>query len=100
MISSAPARVTPAVSHGNYERLIATARKLEPASAAVVYPCDDSSLRGAIEAAEAGLLKSILVGPAARIAAVAQKAQLDLTHCEIVDAPHSAASAAQAVELV
>ena len=86
--------------HGHYERLIARARELKPASTAVAHPCDESSLRGAIEAAEEGLIRPILVGPAARIAAVAKQAKLDVTPFEIVDAPHSVASAAKAVELV
>ena len=86
--------------HSHYERLIARARELEPASTAVAHPCDESSLRGAIEAAEEGLIKPILVGPATRIAAAAKKAQLDVTRFETVDAPHSAASAAKAVDLV
>lgn len=86
--------------HSHYERLIAKARELEPVSTAVAHPCDESSLRGAIEAAQEGLIRPILVGPVARIAAAAKKAQLDLTGFETVDAPHSVASAAKAVELV
>lgn len=86
--------------HRHYERLIAKARELEPVTTAVAHPCDESSLRGAIEAAENGLIKPILVGPAARIADVAKKAQLDLTPFEIVDAPCSVASAAKAVDIV
>jgi phosphate acetyltransferase len=86
--------------HRHYERLIARARELEPVATAVAHPCDESSLRGAIEAAQEGLLKPILVGPADRIAAAAKKAQLDVTPFETVDAPHSNASAAKAVELV
>jgi phosphate acetyltransferase len=89
-----------AMLHRHYERLIAKARELEPITTAVAHPCDESSLRGAIEAAENGLIKPILVGPAARIADVAKKAQLDLTRFEIVDAPHSVASAAKAVDIV
>src|SRR5262249_6483460 len=85
--------------HTHYERLIAKARKLEPVSTAVAHPCDESSLRGAIEAAQEGLIKPILVGPAARIDAVAEKTKLDVTRFEIVDTPHSAASAAKAVAL-
>ena len=65
--------VTP---HAHYERLIAKARELPPVSTAVAHPCDESSLRGAIEAAEEGLIKPILVGPVARIAAAAKKAKL------------------------
>jgi hypothetical protein len=59
-----------AMLHRHYERLIAKARELEPVTTAVAHPCDESSLRGAIEAAENGLIKPILVGPAARIADV------------------------------
>ena len=40
---------------------------------AVAHPCDESSLRGAVEAAQMGLLRPILVGPKARIEAVAEK---------------------------
>src|SRR5262249_39707075 len=86
--------------HSHYERLIARARELEPVATAVAHPCDETSLRGAVEAAEEGLIRPILVGPAARMAAVAKKAQLDVTGFETVEAPHSAASAAKAVELV
>jgi phosphate acetyltransferase len=89
-----------AVHHSHYERLIRRAQKLEPVSTAVAHPCDELSLGGAIEAAEEGLIRPILVGPADRIAAAAKKAQLDLMPFEIVDAPHSAASAAKAVEIV
>jgi phosphate acetyltransferase len=89
-----------AMLHRHYERLIAKARELEPVTTAVAHPCDESSLRGAIEAAENGLIKPILVGPAARIADVAKKAQLDVTRFEIVDAPYSVASAAKAVDIV
>jgi len=52
--------VTP---HSHYERLIAKARELEPVSTAVAHPCDETSLRGAIEAAEEGLIRPILVCP-------------------------------------
>jgi phosphate acetyltransferase len=88
-----------ATPHRHYERLIARAHELKPVATAVAHPCDETSLRGAIEAAQEGLIRPILVGPAARIAAAAKKAQLDLTGVETVDAPHSVASAAKAVAL-
>jgi phosphate acetyltransferase len=53
-----------------------------------------------VDAARAGLIAPFLVGPEARIKAVAEKSGLDLASLEIVDAPHSHASAARAVELV
>jgi phosphate acetyltransferase len=66
----------------------------------VVHPCDETSLRGPIEAAEAGIIIPILVGPAAKITAVAREHKLDISRFEIVDVPHSEAAAAKAVELV
>jgi len=49
--------------HEKYDRLIAAAKKLEPIATAVAHPCDETSLKGAVEAGEAGLIKPILVGP-------------------------------------
>jgi phosphate acetyltransferase len=87
-------------SHTHYERLLARARTLPAVPTAVVHPCDAASLTGAIDAAKMGLIAPVLVGPEKRIRAVAQKADLDLSGLEIVDAPHSEASAAAAVRLV
>jgi phosphate acetyltransferase len=89
----------PGSKHQKYQNLIARCKALEPTPCAVAHPCDESSLRGAVEAAEMGLLRPILVGPQARIAAVAAKAGLDITAYEQVDAPHSVASAEGAVRL-
>ena len=55
--------------HQKYENLIARCKALEPTPCAVAHPCDESSLRGAVEAAQMGLLRPILVGPKARIEA-------------------------------
>jgi phosphotransacetylase len=66
----------------------------------VAYPCDKSSLAGALEASEIGLIKPILVGPGELIAEVAAAAGINLDGIEIVEAPNSRASAAKAVELV
>jgi phosphate acetyltransferase len=85
--------------HEKYERLIARCKALTPAPTAVAHPCDESSLKGAVEAAELGILQPILVGPRARIEAVAAQFQLDLSRYEIVDAPHSHGAADEAVRL-
>ena len=61
-----------------YERLIARAKQVPPATTVVVHPCDETSLRGAVEAAQAGIIVPILVGPAAKIAAVAREHRLDI----------------------
>ena len=86
--------------HEKYDRLIAAAKKLSPIATAVAHPCDETSLKGAVEAGEAGLIKPILVGPKAKIEAVAKEHSLDLGGIDIVDVPHSQAAAEKAVELV
>jgi len=83
-----------------HDRLIDAANDTPPAPTAVVHPCDAGSLAGAIAARDAGLIIPILVGPAARIAAAAAEAGIDLSGIEIVDVPHSHAAAARAVALV
>jgi phosphate acetyltransferase len=87
-------------AHATYERLLARAKQLPPVPTAVAHPCDASSLTGAVDAAKLGLIAPILVGPAERIRAAAREADLDISGYEIVDAPHSHASAAEAVRLV
>jgi phosphate acetyltransferase len=86
--------------HSKYERLIAKAKEVPPATTVVAHPCDETSLRGATEAAEAGIIVPILVGPAAKISAVAREHRIDINRFEIVDAPHSEAAAAKAVALI
>jgi phosphate acetyltransferase len=86
--------------HGKYDRLIAAAKAIPPAVTLVVHPCDESSLRGTAEAARAGLIKPILIGPIGKIRDVASKHGIDIGGYEIVDAPHSEAAAARAVEMV
>jgi phosphate acetyltransferase len=88
------------MSHEKYKRLIEAAQAHEPVATAVAHPCDESSLTGAVDAAKLGLIRPILVGPKLKIQATAQKAKLDIAGFEIVDAPHSHAAAAKAVELV
>jgi phosphate acetyltransferase len=83
-----------------YERLIAAAHDGTPAVTVVAHPCDETSLRGAIDAAAAGLIEPVLVGPEARIRAVAGEHGIDLAGARIVDAPHSHAAAACAVTLI
>ena len=88
------------MSHEKYQRLIDAARAQPPVPTAVAHPCDDASLAGAVNAAKLGLIRPILVGPKARISGLAQKNKLDISGYEVVDAPHSHAAAAKAVELV
>ncbi len=87
-------------AHEKYERLLEFCKSLPPTPTAVAHPCDESSLRGAVEAGQLGLIAPILVGPRARIEALAKQHGIDLAGIPIVDAPYSEASAAKAVELV
>jgi phosphate acetyltransferase len=86
--------------HTKYERLIARAKEVPAATTVVVYPCDETSLRGPIEAAEAGIIVPILVGPADKIAGVARQHGLAIDRYQIVDVPHSETAAAKGVELI
>jgi phosphate acetyltransferase len=86
--------------HEKYERLVAATKGLQPLATAVAHPCDESSLRGALEAAEARLIVPILVGPRERICSLAKSLDLDIAGIDIVDAPQSHAAAEKAVELV
>src|SRR3954451_13309858 len=84
-----------------YDRLMAKAKQVKPATTVVAHPCDESSLRGAIEAAESGIIVPILVGPAAKISAVAKQHGIKIEGVQIVDTPGGeAASATRAVELI
>jgi phosphate acetyltransferase len=85
---------------GKYEQLLVRCQSLPPVPTAVAHPCDASSLVGAVEAHELGLIIPQLVGPAAKIAAAAKAAGIDLKQLEIIDAPHSQSAAAKAVERV
>jgi phosphate acetyltransferase len=90
----------PATGTGKYERLLARCEGLAPVPTAVAHPCEATALAGAVEAAARNLITPFLVGPAAKIAETAAAAQLDISNLEIVDVPHSHASAVKAVELI
>jgi phosphotransacetylase len=85
---------------GKYEQLLDRCQKLEAVSTAVAHPCEGTALSGAIEAAEKGLIVPILIGPRQKIQTAAEGVGIDLRPFEIVDVPHSHASAVKAVELV
>jgi phosphate acetyltransferase len=89
-----------AFRHDKFERLLATAQRHPPVTTAVVHPCDQVSLAGAIEAARLKLIIPILVGPGTRIHQAAADAALDIREFDIVDAAHSHDAATKAVGLV
>jgi phosphate acetyltransferase len=85
---------------GKYEQVLARCRDLPPIATAVAHPCEASALVAVLEARAKGVITPILVGPKARIEEVAKQAGVSLDGTRIVDAPHSQAAAAKAVELV
>jgi phosphate acetyltransferase len=98
-MSAMPADAKPPGS--KYDRLISAAKGVPSVTTVVAHPCDESSLRGAIESAESGIIKAILVGPAVRIKDAAAKHSLNISDFEVVDtAPTEAAAAARAVQLI
>ncbi|MEY9182976.1 phosphate acetyltransferase [Bradyrhizobium sp. USDA 326] len=87
-------------SPSKYDRLIAAAKSVPPVLTVVVHPCDETSLRGAVDSAQAGIIRPILVGPEGKVRDTARKLDLDISGFEIVDAAHSEDAAAKGVELI
>jgi phosphate acetyltransferase len=86
--------------HGaHYQKLLETTKDIQPIRVAVVHPCDELSLMGAIEAHEKGVIEPVLVGPKDKIFAVAKQFECSLEGIEIIDAKHSHEAAQIAVEL-
>ncbi|MFN4142024.1 phosphate acetyltransferase [Aestuariivirga sp.] len=86
--------------HAKYEHLVARARRMPPVRTVVVHPCDESSLRAAVESAELGITQPVLVGPQHKIKAIAAAAALDILPYTIVDVPHSHAAATTGVAMI
>jgi phosphate acetyltransferase len=86
--------------HEKYDALIYACHALAPVRTVVAHPCDESSLTAVVEAAAAKIIKPILVGPEARIRALAESLHLDISGFQVVDQPHSQAAAEKAVQLV
>jgi phosphate acetyltransferase len=82
-----------------YLHVLEMTKGMEPIPIAVAHPCDTESLRGPLQARDAGLVIPVLVGPEAKIREVAEREHLDLRGVRIIDVPHSHASAATAVKL-
>jgi len=82
-----------------FQALIAEARALPPVRAGVVHPCSAAALRAAIEVRDEGLLDPLLIGPEAKIRALAEETGLSLDGIGIEPVAHSHAAAARAVEL-
>jgi phosphate acetyltransferase len=82
-----------------YRRLLSLTAGLAPIPIAVAYPCDADSLRGPLQAAEAGLVTPILVGPEKKIRSLAEAHSLDIKGLRIVNAESDREAARAAVGL-
>src|SRR5271165_1980032 len=82
-----------------FARLIRECQKCEPIPVAVCWPCSEVSLAGAIEAAEAGLIKPKLIGPEREIRAIAAGLALNLASYEIEDISSEQEAAIHCTEL-
>ena len=84
---------------GRYRLLIERAKGLPAIDMAVVYPCHRESLGGALSAAEAGLIRPVLIGPRDRIEAAAQELGAGISSYPLIEAGHAREAALKAVEL-
>ena len=72
---------------------------LDPLPTAVVHPCSEYALRGAIESAEANLLLPFLVGPENKIREIAEECGIDISDYALIDVEHSHEAAEKAVAM-
>lgn len=87
-------------SNHHFEKwLLDKARGLAPLKVAVVHPVDNVSFMGAIEAAKAGIITPVLVGPEHKIRALAKETNTDISKLELLATPHSHAAAEAAVAM-
>ena len=82
-----------------FAKLIRQCEGLPPVRCAIVHPCDRDSLLGALEAAKRKMIVPVLVGPEAKIRAVARAEKADLSGIEVVLTEHSHAAAQLAVDM-
>jgi phosphotransacetylase/acyl dehydratase len=96
LVSLEPMRLPTVEMHESgrgYRKLVAMTAGMAPLRTAVIHPVDVNSLTGAIEAARAGLIVPVLVGPIEKIRKAAAAADLDLAGIEMVNTEHSDAAA-------
>jgi phosphate acetyltransferase len=82
-----------------YRHLVERTKGMAAIDMAVVYPCHPESLGGALSAAEAGLIRPLLIGPRERIEAAGRELGEDLSRYQIIDVPNAHEAALKAVEL-
>ncbi len=83
----------------HYRGMIARATAKPAVKTAIVWPCDEVSLGGAVQAYKDKLIVPVLVGSEATIRGLAETLKFDLTDLQIVDVADSRTAARTGVEL-
>jgi phosphotransacetylase/acyl dehydratase len=82
-----------------FRNLLGRCEGIEPIQTAIVHPVDRDALLGALQAAEAGLIIPVLVGPPERIHAAAAAHELDISGLPLIATEHSHEAADVAVAM-
>ena len=86
-------------AHKIFSNIVSRAGQLGTVDTAVIFPFSEVSLRGAIEAANEGLIRPVMIGPRQDLVAYATGLDLDISEHEFIDVPTDAAAAAAGVKL-
>lgn len=81
-----------------FDPYLEQAKKFQPLRAAVIYPVHEKILRAVDEAAQAGLIAPLLIGPKSRIQQIAKENNIKLNN-NIVDVENTHAAIQRAVQL-
>ncbi|MBK1715633.1 bifunctional enoyl-CoA hydratase/phosphate acetyltransferase [Rubrivivax gelatinosus] len=87
------------IGHHQYDALLKKCETLAPVPTAVAYPCNEPSLRAAVDAAQAGLIEPVLVGPARDIRAIAARHGLAIDGYRLIDVEYPKDAAETAARL-
>ena len=82
-----------------FDCVIKKCSDLDPIAVAVVSPLSEIAIRGAIDAARAGLINPYLIGPQAKIASLAREHGIEIAPYPIVDVTDDIEAAQRGVEL-
>ena len=85
--------------HEQHTQLLSLGAHLEAVTCGVVHPCDEESLRGAMDAQHAGLINAIIIAPEKKVRAIAEKANIDLSGIRIINVQHSHEAADVAAQM-
>lgn len=80
-----------------FHKFIERCKNLPAVTTAVVWPLSDVAMRGAVEAAHAGLIEPTLIGPKDQMQALATKIGVDISPYPVVEAETEAKAAEAAV---